>query len=210
MFKICEKGRSMVEMLGVLAVIGVLSAGGLAGYSKAMYRYKLSKTIDVASSGLREFSFFIKKDVSGYNADKEEMAQKAKSTGLLPDCEVAQSQLSSDYQVCRVPLGEIYPRFFISEGDGENYYTYMMYVTLLSSQTSACVDFLARGWDQMLPERFWRHGKIWLTSDKGSQLINLSAQNALSVGNLLTPCSNVCASGAAYCSIVFDFSGYSN
>ena len=27
-----QSGRSMVEMLGVLAIIGVLSAGGLAGY----------------------------------------------------------------------------------------------------------------------------------------------------------------------------------
>lgn len=38
-----QKGRSMVEMLGVLAIIGVLSAGGLAGYSKAMYQHRLNK-----------------------------------------------------------------------------------------------------------------------------------------------------------------------
>ena len=36
-------GRSMVEMLGVLAIIGVLSVGAIAGYSKAMMRYKLNK-----------------------------------------------------------------------------------------------------------------------------------------------------------------------
>ena len=36
-------GRSMVEMLGVLAIIGVLSVGAIAGYSKAMLRYKLNK-----------------------------------------------------------------------------------------------------------------------------------------------------------------------
>ena len=41
-----EKGRSMVEMLGVLAIIGVLSAGGLAGYSKAMFKHKLNTTMD--------------------------------------------------------------------------------------------------------------------------------------------------------------------
>ena len=40
-----EKGRSMVEMLGVLAIIGVLSVGGIAGYSKAMEKYKLNKYI---------------------------------------------------------------------------------------------------------------------------------------------------------------------
>ncbi len=38
-----EIGRSMVEMLGVLAIIGVLSVGAIAGYSKAMMKYKLNK-----------------------------------------------------------------------------------------------------------------------------------------------------------------------
>ncbi len=41
-----ESGRSMVEMLGVLAIIGVLSVGGIAGYSMAMSKFKITKTID--------------------------------------------------------------------------------------------------------------------------------------------------------------------
>lgn len=36
----------MIEMLGVLAIIGVLSVGGIAGYSKAMMKFKTNKTID--------------------------------------------------------------------------------------------------------------------------------------------------------------------
>ena len=39
-------GRSMIEMLGVLAIIGVLSVGGIAGYSKAMEKYKLNKVTE--------------------------------------------------------------------------------------------------------------------------------------------------------------------
>ena len=35
-----EYGRSMIEMLGVLAIIGVLSVGGIAGYSKAMLMWR--------------------------------------------------------------------------------------------------------------------------------------------------------------------------
>ena len=38
-----ENGRSMVEMLGVLAIVGVLSIGAISGYSKAMMKYKLNK-----------------------------------------------------------------------------------------------------------------------------------------------------------------------
>ena len=37
-----QSGRSMVEMLGVLAIIGVLSVGAIAGYSKAMMKYRLN------------------------------------------------------------------------------------------------------------------------------------------------------------------------
>ena len=46
MYKNFEKGRSMIEMLGVLAIIGVLSVGGIAGYSKAMEKFKINKTIE--------------------------------------------------------------------------------------------------------------------------------------------------------------------
>lgn len=44
-----QSGRSMVEMLGVLAIIGVLSVGGISGYSKAMAKFKLSKAMDQMS-----------------------------------------------------------------------------------------------------------------------------------------------------------------
>ena len=41
-----QSGRSMIEMLGVLAIIGVLSVGGIAGYSKAMNKFKTNKVAD--------------------------------------------------------------------------------------------------------------------------------------------------------------------
>lgn len=44
--KSCQQGRSMIEMLGVLAIVGVLSVGGIAGYSKAMNKFKTNKVID--------------------------------------------------------------------------------------------------------------------------------------------------------------------
>ena len=44
--KTAQCGRSMIEMLGVLAIVGVLSVGGIAGYSKAMQKFKINKTID--------------------------------------------------------------------------------------------------------------------------------------------------------------------
>ena len=41
-----QSGRSMIEMLGVLAIIAVLSVGGIAGYSKAMEKFKVNKLLD--------------------------------------------------------------------------------------------------------------------------------------------------------------------
>ena len=44
-----ESGRSMVEMLGVLAIIGVLSIGGILGYTRAMNNWKANEILDAAN-----------------------------------------------------------------------------------------------------------------------------------------------------------------
>ena len=43
--KITESGRSMVEMLGVLAIIGVLSIGAVAGYKFALNKFRANEII---------------------------------------------------------------------------------------------------------------------------------------------------------------------
>lgn len=45
MIKTIQSGRSMIEMLGVLAIVGILSVGGLVGYSMAMERHKINETV---------------------------------------------------------------------------------------------------------------------------------------------------------------------
>ena len=45
MTKNYESGRSMVEMLGTLAIIGVLSVGAIAGYSYGMNKYRANQTM---------------------------------------------------------------------------------------------------------------------------------------------------------------------
>ena len=44
-----ENGRSMVEMLRVPAIIGVLSVGAIAGYSKVMMKYRLNQVTNSAN-----------------------------------------------------------------------------------------------------------------------------------------------------------------
>ena len=44
-----ENGRSMVEMLGVLAIVGVLSLTGIQGYTIAMRKYRANEIVQMAS-----------------------------------------------------------------------------------------------------------------------------------------------------------------
>ncbi|MBR3501334.1 MAG: hypothetical protein IKO06_00310 [Alphaproteobacteria bacterium] len=67
-----QKGRSMIEMLGVLAIIGVLSVGGIAGYSKAMMKYRINKTIEqitLIAGNVRSF-FAPQGNYNGLTCDK--------------------------------------------------------------------------------------------------------------------------------------------
>ena len=77
-------GRSMIEMLGVLAIIGVLSVGGIAGYSKAMEKYKINKAVNNYSyffQGLIENMDSIKKSA---NANGENFADIVTALNLVP------------------------------------------------------------------------------------------------------------------------------
>lgn len=55
MHKNFEKGRSMIEMLGVLAIIGVLSVGGIAGYGKAMMMWRSNQQREQIAQILHSF-----------------------------------------------------------------------------------------------------------------------------------------------------------
>lgn len=44
-----QSGRSMVEMLGVLAVVGIISIGGLYGYTYAMKRHRANELLNEAN-----------------------------------------------------------------------------------------------------------------------------------------------------------------
>ncbi len=79
--KINQSGRSMIEMLGVLAIIGVLSVGGIAGYSKAMNKYRINKITDQVSmiaANIRTL-YAMQRDYTGLDTNA------AANTGAIPD-----------------------------------------------------------------------------------------------------------------------------
>ena len=71
-----QSGRSMIEMLGVLAIIGVLSVGGIAGYSKAMEKWKENKVIG-------EYSYLIQ-GIIEHLSDFEKLKDEEVRYDLLP------------------------------------------------------------------------------------------------------------------------------
>ena len=81
-----EYGRSMIEMLGVLAIIAVLSVGGIAGYSKAMEKFKITKAIGdyaILIQGLVEHLSDFRKLNAGGNVYG--IAEPVQALGLVPD-----------------------------------------------------------------------------------------------------------------------------
>ena len=84
---LAQSGRSMIEMLGVLAIIGVLSVGGIAGYSKAMMKYRTNKTIEqitLIAGNVRTF-FAPQKSYNGLGSSSATGYQLLKKANLVPD-----------------------------------------------------------------------------------------------------------------------------
>ena len=78
-----QVGRSMVEIIGVLAIIGVLSVGAIAGYSNAMTKHKLNKQTVQFTSLLQQIFYYEKElKISTGSVLLHEMLYKLKS---IPD-----------------------------------------------------------------------------------------------------------------------------
>lgn len=66
MYKITEQGRSMIEMLGVLAIIGVLSVGGLHVVNRMQYEHKATQLVNDFAETVTKLQKSIGQMDSGY------------------------------------------------------------------------------------------------------------------------------------------------
>ena len=83
-------GRSMVEMLGVLAIVGVLSIGGIAGYVTASRNLRINNLKDEISTIVANIRsmYFSAKDYTGINEIT------LINAGLIPDWMVGEDNIS--------------------------------------------------------------------------------------------------------------------
>lgn len=131
-----EQGRSMIEMLGVLAIIGVLSVGGINGFSKAMDAHKINTIVEqigtiianAKSIGLRQGGKYTGLDTSA-----------AKKMKIIPD-----EMIDSSGKVTHVYGGEV------RVGSAKELYGSTptdkgVIVELKSLSRNACIQILSKG-----------------------------------------------------------------
>ena len=108
-----QSGRSMIEMLGVLAIIGVLSVGGIAGYSKAMMKYRINKSIEqitLIAGNVRAF----------WGPQKNYIGVSCRSNFLDGSCDASGCAGHSGYNGCPIhKKAKIFPDEMITVTDGK-------------------------------------------------------------------------------------------
>ena len=134
--RVNESGRSMIEMLGVLAIIGVLSVGGIAGYSKAMNKFKTNKVSDNVSMLVAN----IKTLYAQQNTYTDLNNANAVSMGVVPDELVTDATAGTLTNAFNGPV-------FINEADStvaDDTKAFVIEFTQLSRE--ACITLATNDW----------------------------------------------------------------
>ncbi len=100
-----ENGRSMVEMLGVLAIIGVLSVGAIAGYSKAMMKYKLNKQTEQIGSILDYVNIHLDDFKRSKTTISANMIPLLKKLNVIPQEMIRENTSSKIYDIFGTAIG---------------------------------------------------------------------------------------------------------
>ena len=136
-----ENGRSMIEMLGVLAIIGVLSVGGIAGYSKAMMKYRINKTIEqitLIAGNVRSF-FGPQKNYDGIS--NSTILRKAK---IIPDEMIEYNTGGSFKQFTNVFGESVNLATARKSTNADNKAFYMSYT--MPANEEICIELLSQDW----------------------------------------------------------------
>ncbi|MBR3677271.1 MAG: hypothetical protein IKN71_09085 [Alphaproteobacteria bacterium] len=144
--KINESGRSMIEMLGVLAIIGVLSVGGIAGYSKAMAKHKINKTVDQITqiTASTRALFTGHKNYIALGANQDNQFKLIKKAHLVPDEMLELKADGTIDKILNAYAGNV--TFAVADkksGSGDNK---AFKLTFTMIPMSPCIDLVTQDW----------------------------------------------------------------
>ena len=137
-----ESGRSMIEMLGVLAIIGVLSVGGIAGYSQAMNKFKVSKATDQIQTMVQNIRTLYagQKTYSG-------LAASAAGNALLYSAGVFTDEICPDGASCSTAMNPYGGTISVASVNDENNKTNRAFAVLYAGlPPAACVSLASQNW----------------------------------------------------------------
>ena len=145
-----QQGRSMIEMLGVLAIIGVLSVGGIAGYAKAMERYRINETINQITHIVQNTRDLFKTQPNFYgdlSATSSPMSTTDYSNRVLADRAkiFPTSIVKNDYK----NLWGGYIRYYVSGKFADNDNKAFI-LTFTEIPQEACIELATRDWQSGL------------------------------------------------------------
>lgn len=168
-----ESGRSMIEMLGVLAIIGVLSVGGIAGYSKAMNKFKTNKVADNVSMLVAN----IKTMYAQQKTYKDLTTDSARNMGLIPDELIKKGGTAQNptYAYKNAYNGEVEIHVSESTTGGDNK-AFVIFFGGLSKE--ACITLATNDWGSG-----YSSGLIALQASGKSEAADKAGLNTIHIGD---------------------------
>ena len=193
-----QSGRSMVEMLGVLAIIGVLSVGGIAGYSKAMHKYKMNQTMDIVSKVLMNII-----ELSSRTSDEDRFSRSdAAKAGVFDGLSC------NSYGTCTLPIG-----YKINAASG--LLEISMDKSSQSTRINFCTDFLSQHWESVIPTSSYNYELLIGVGDykyNYSYVYSYDKRNDddsitnYNLDDIQEACNTACARKDYDCTIIIDWS----
>ena len=194
-----QSGRSMVEMLGVLAIIGVLSVGAIAGYSKAMMKYMLNKQ----SEQLTQILFSLEHYREMLGRDRNNIATNSSIITLLTKLNAIPLEMikpNDNLQIYDVFGNKVSLAYYGSNESPSSNYTIVVYYQ--PDQQDVCNNVFEL--IKANSEKLYTAGvKLGKTGTFASPILNATTINQITKSDIYDYCA-LCKSGP-YCRVSASF-----
>ena len=141
-----QQGRSMIEMLGVLAIVGLLSMAGISLYTKALYQRKVSTTIDQISEIMINVRN-IYKGRRNYEFPNWNKGPEADTKKIIPDSMWLKNGSAWQIKTALKQDVSLYDSCNESSGcSGKTFYMDVAFLAMTKDDVNSCVKIATSDW----------------------------------------------------------------